>query len=200
MGWSNAAESGIGCHGLTRRASRANRQYHHDRMPHRKTLRRYEVEGHARFLTFSCRDRLPLFETDWIKDRFADRLFLIRERLNMRLHAWVIMPEHVHLLITPDLAAAEVSKILSTLKRPFSTSIRHELIGNGMNIPSRFWQPGGGYDRNIFSVEEYREKIEYLHANPVRRGLVASPQDWPWSSFRAYHNLDTRWQQIDLRR
>jgi len=170
------------------------------RMPHRKTLRRYEIEGHARFLTFSCRDREPLFEADWIKDRFADRLFLIRDRLNIRLHAWVIMPEHVHLLITPDLGTAEVSEILSTLKRPFSASVRRELMASGKNFPSVFWQPGGGYDRNIFSAEEYCEKIEYMHVNPVRRGLIASPRDWPWSSFRAYHKLETRWSEIDQRR
>jgi putative transposase len=50
----------------------------------------------------------------------------------------------------------------------------------------RFWQRGGGYDRNIRTVKEMHEKIAYIHANPVRRGLVERVADWPWSSWRAW--------------
>ena len=50
----------------------------------------------------------------------------------------------------------------------------------------RFWQPGGGYDRNIVSNDEMREKIEYIHSNPVRRGLAESPTGYRWSSARWY--------------
>ena len=50
----------------------------------------------------------------------------------------------------------------------------------------RFWQRGGGYDRNIFSADEAHEKIQYIHANPVRAGLVESPDKWKWSSFQAW--------------
>ena len=53
----------------------------------------------------------------------------------------------------------------------------------------RFWQPGGGYDRNITSTEALRAVIEYIHANPVRRGLVARAEDWEWSSARWYAGL-----------
>ena len=49
-----------------------------------------------------------------------------------------------------------------------------------------FWQPGGGYDRNITSTEALRAMIDYIHANPVRRGLVARVEDWEWSSARWY--------------
>ena len=50
----------------------------------------------------------------------------------------------------------------------------------------RFWLPGGGYDRNIWTAEELHQKIAYMHANPVRRGLVEDLGDWPWSSWRAW--------------
>jgi putative transposase len=50
----------------------------------------------------------------------------------------------------------------------------------------RFWQRGGGYDRNIWSAQEAHEKIGYIHKNPVRRGLVQNPADWPWSSYMAW--------------
>ena len=54
---------------------------------------------------------------------------------------------------------------------------------------ARFWQPGGGYDRNITSTEALRAVIDYIHANPVRRGLVARAEDWEWSSARWYAGL-----------
>lgn len=66
-------------------------------MPHRKTRRRHEIPGHARFLTFSCFRRLPLFTDEDAKDEFADQLHRTRARLGFALHAWVIMPEHIHL-------------------------------------------------------------------------------------------------------
>jgi putative transposase len=50
----------------------------------------------------------------------------------------------------------------------------------------RFWQRGGGYDRNITDPATLRTMIEYIHNNPVRRGLVRYPADWPWSSARFY--------------
>ncbi|MBN2448608.1 MAG: hypothetical protein JXO22_17920 [Phycisphaerae bacterium] len=53
-------------------------------------------------------------------------------------------------------------------------------------VTNRFWQRGGGYDRNLFKPGEICEKINYLHDNPVRRGLVPRPQDWRWSSARHY--------------
>ena len=52
----------------------------------------------------------------------------------------------------------------------------------------RFWQRGGGYDRNLRTVADIYEKIEYVHNNPVRRGLAASAEEWPWSSCRAWQN------------
>jgi len=61
---------------------------------------------------------------------------------------------------------------------------------NGKKV-IRFWQRGGGYDRNISSVKELLEKIGYIHLNPIRRKLVGLPEDWQWSSFRAWHdNVD----------
>jgi putative transposase len=62
-------------------------------------------------------------------------------------------------------------------------------VREGPRIRRRFWQPGGGYDRNITSIEALRAMIDYIHANPVRRGLVARPEDWEWSSARWYRGL-----------
>ena len=53
----------------------------------------------------------------------------------------------------------------------------------------RFWQAGGGYDRNVVEQDTLRTMIDYIHSNPVRRGLVDRPEDWTWSSARWYAGL-----------
>ena len=62
-------------------------------------------------------------------------------------------------------------------------------VHEGQRVRHRFWQPGGGYDRNITSIEALRAMIEYIHANPVRRGLVARAEDWEWSSARWFAGI-----------
>jgi len=165
----------------------------------RRTLKRREVPGHARYLTFSCYHRLPLFQNDRIKQLFVDQLDLTRQRLSLELYAWVVMPEHVHLLVMPDTPTITISHLLRALKRPVAARVLDRWRQLDAAILKRvldakgqphFWQPGGGYDRNIFSDEELLEKIDYIHANPVRRGLVDRTTDWPWSSALWYDQHD----------
>jgi putative transposase len=59
-------------------------------------------------------------------------------------------------------------------------------VREGKRIRHRFWQPGGGYDRVITSSAALRALIDYIHHNPVRRGLVDRAEDWDWSSARWY--------------
>lgn len=164
-------------------------------MPKRVKMRRYEAPNDLRFLTFSTYQRLPLFGNERIRDRFAEHLAAARERFGFHLYGWVLMPEHVHLLLWPRLPHAPVSSILRELKRGIATEAiqRWDRMGAAVlerlttdSGVRRFWQRGGGYDRNIHSDEERREKIEYMHWNPVKRGLVNRPEDWPWSSARWY--------------
>jgi len=161
----------------------------------RKHLRRIEHPNHARYLTFSCRHRLPLFQNGAIKTAFIDHLDQTRDRTKFRLLAWVIMPEHVHLLLWPKLPEHPISGVTWRLKRDFSRHVIQRW--RELEAPiltkltdadgrTRFWQPGGGYDRNIVTDDELHEKINYIHVNPVRRGLANSPTDYPWSSARWY--------------
>lgn len=163
--------------------------------PPRKHLRRIEHTHHLRFLTFSTYQRLPLFNNDRIKDDFAAHLANARAVFSFNLYAWVVMPEHVHLLLWPCLPEFPVPCITAYLKRRFARhvvarwrSLRAPILAR-ITAPdgsTRFWQRGGGYDRNVFSIEETREKIDYIHTNPVVGGLVVRPTDWAWSSARAY--------------
>ncbi len=161
----------------------------------RKSLKRIEDPNHARFVTFSCRHRLPLFSDDWAKDLFIMHLDKVRSVTGCHLIAFVVMPEHVHLLLWPKLPDFPAISVLHRLKRnaakeivgrwrDTNAPILHEITDTNGNV--RLWQPGGGYDRNISTDEELREKIDYIHANPVHRGLVDKPTDYHWSSARWY--------------
>ena len=159
------------------------------------TRRRFEHPNHVRFLTFSCFQRLPLLSNPRIADAFASHLAAMRDRLGFHLHAWVVMPEHVHLLLWPRVGACDVPRILRAIKQPIAqqvlrrwTSVRAtvlEKVVDGTGQP-RFWQRGGGFDRNVFSEEELAEKFAYIHNNQVHRGLCTRPEDWRWSSARWY--------------
>lgn len=110
------------------------------------------------------------------------------------LWAYVIMPEHVHLLIWPE-DEYTISSILKTIKQSVS---RRALLFVRKQAPDffakmadqqpsgqlsyRFWQRGGGYDRNLVEPRAIWQTMDYIHANPVRRNLCASVIDWPWSS------------------
>ena len=107
------------------------------------------------------------------------------------------MPEHVHLLVRTGTVELTVPKILMSIKRPVATRALRYWREQDMEVPPSFWQPGGGHDRNIFSLDEFGEKIEYIHRNPVTRGLVEHPEDWAWSSYRAWKKLETQWATVD---
>ncbi len=122
-----------------------------------------------------------------------ERLAYARELHRFQIFAWVIMPEHVHLMLLPRLPDHPVSAILTSLKQPFA----REVIARWRKLDApvlnrlihsrgetRFWLRGGGYVRNTRADGEFVEKVNYIHANPVRRGLVDNPTDWKWSSAR----------------
>ena len=109
------------------------------------------------------------------------------------------MPDHVHLLIWPLESEYSISKILGDIKQPVTrTAIRwlkehaadflerlKDVQPDG-KTSYRFWQRGGGYDRNMLDPRTIHAEIEYIHMNPVRRGLVHMPEEWPWSSARFF--------------
>jgi len=170
---------------------------------HRKLCKRWDIPWDAHCLTFSCFHRLPFLDGKNSPLWFLEALDAARKLSPFDLWAYVIMPEHVHLLILPH-ENVTISCILKDIKQPVT---RQAVKWAQKNCPSflpkmaecrpsgkttyRFWQPGGGYDRNMRSVRDIHEKIAYIHGNPVRRGLVQTPGDWPWSSWRAWEqNID----------
>ena len=178
--------------------------------PIRKTCKRQNTPGHAHYLTFSCFQRRPFLNRDRTRGWMVDAIALTRERHQLDLWAWVIMPEHVHLLLHPREADYNISAILSTLKQPVS---KRAILFVNQEAPAfakwmldrqpngketqRFWQRGGGYDHNLWTPAKVWEKIDYMHANPVRRGLVERADDWKWSSYGDYAGTCTGPLPID---
>ena len=141
-------------------------------------LKRYQQTGQLHFITFSCYRRAPLLGTTEARQVFVHELERVRRWYGFNISGYVVMPEHVHLLMSePERSCMAV--ILQMLKQAVSRKLDVVIPG------SPFWQPRY-YDFNVWSERKFVEKLRYLHRNPVTRGLVEKPEDWAWSSFQHY--------------
>lgn len=163
---------------------------------HRKKLRRFEDVAHLHELTFSCVDRKPILTTEHRFKILSDSLSTACVEEQFQLIAFVFMPEHVHLLVLPEHTDRKVGRLLARTKQPASSQIRQTLslqqqqefiVQERMNkFCFRMWQTGSGFDRNLFSPDAISASINYIHHNPVRRGLCDRAIDYKWSSARFY--------------
>ena len=135
---------------------------------------RCQQTGEFHFLTFSSFRRRPYLSTAAAMELFEDALERVRLRYLFAVAGYVVMPEHVHLLVNEP-GRGLLSRTVQALK--LSVSMR------GRERP--FWQ-AHSYDFNVSTHAKFVEKLRYIHRNPVRRGLVGKPEEWKWSSFRHY--------------
>jgi putative transposase len=133
-------------------------------------LKRYREAGHLHFVTFSCHKRLPHLGCPSYRDLFESTLQDTQEQHRIEVIGYVVMPEHVHLLVTEPRSVL-IAAALHTLK----------LSVGKQTQPRPFWQ-SRYYDFNVFTRVKLVEKLNYMHWNPVKRGLVVNPEDWRWSS------------------
>jgi len=150
--------------------------------------------GHAHELTFCCYRRYRFLRAERTCQWLAEAIDEARNSLDFALWAYVFMPEHVHLLIWPRRPEYDTGIILKKIKEPVGRKAVEHLrahapawlsrisVQRGKRLERRFWQAGGGFDRNVMEPHTLLAMIEYIHANPVRRGLVSRPEDWKWSS------------------
>src|ERR1039458_318728 len=139
-------------------------------------LKRFQKAETLHFITFSCFHRLPLLDAPDPKNTVEAILELTRARHQARVYAYVLMPEHVHLLIHEPFSIL-LAQFLKAVKQITSRKLR--------GPRDKFWQERY-FDRNVRGEDARSEVIRYIHRNPVKRGLVASPGDYPWSSFIHY--------------
>ena len=142
-----------------------------------KGLRRFQQNREMHFITFSCYRRQPKLSTAGDRNALEHSLERTRRAYKFCVAGYVVMPEHVHLLVTEP-EREPLSKALQALKQSVSRTL-------ALRADEPFWQ-ARYYDFNAWSEKKRIEKLSYIHRNPVARGLVANPEDWPWSSFRHY--------------
>jgi putative transposase len=162
--------------------------------PHRKRIQHFHEPGDLHELTFSCYRRLPLLTNDDWRRLLARSIDAAGLETGFKLAAFVLMPEHVHLLVVPTSPEPRIDLYLAKVKQPFSKSIKELLQQQDSPLLARltvrerpgktcfrFWQEGPGYDRNLTTSQAIAASLDYIHLNPVRRGLVDRAVDWKWS-------------------
>ena len=144
-------------------------------------LKRFHHSGQSHFVTFTCYWRRPYLESAQSCEVFVASLERTRVRYQFRVYGFVVMPEHIHLLISEP-ERETVATAIQSLKIS-SSSRTTDRNRDGQRSP--LWQKRY-YDRNIRDYAEFVEKLQYIHRNPVTRGLAGKAEDWKWSSFRHY--------------
>ena len=156
-------------------------------------LYRLHHSGSAHFITFTCYHRYAHLSDPFVGDLFVQALERSRKLYRTKVYGFVVMPEHVHLLVSePErgtVAHAIQSLKICSAKRglvilQFHISQAKGNVGHPEDGVHRFWQKRY-YDRNVRG-KEFTEKLKYIHRNPVKRNLVVRPEDWKWSSYRHY--------------
>jgi putative transposase len=174
------------------------------RQRHRKRIRHFHEPGDIHELTFSCYRRLPLLTNNAWRTILSRSIDEACQSLGCHLAAFVYMPEHVHLLVWGITKKEDVSRLLAKIKQPVSIQVRKDLEAtNSRLLPRlmvrerpgklvfRYWQEGPGFDRNLFTTKAVQASLDYIHLNPVKRGLCVKARDWRWSSAR-YYETDGR--------
>ena len=153
-------------------------------------LKRFYGSGDLHFVTFSCYRRQPFLASWSRRDMFLRALEKVAREYRVGVVGYVVMPEHVHLLLNEP-REKDLSVAIKALKQGVSRRAlgsARKRVGQGSlfataEMPQRFWQ-ARFYDFNVWTEKQRKEKLRYMHRNPVKRGLVKSPEEWRWSSFR----------------
>ena len=147
-----------------------------------------------------CHQRFKLFVRPVVIECFLFELETWRAENDIDMFGWVVMPEHAHLVLRPRhalLLGTALGKLKSKSARAMLPLLNQDAVDqfltvNRNNETRRVFWTRRVYDHNCRSPEAVRQKIEYCHKNPVRRGLVNNMNDWPWSSFRTYEEGSTQ--------
>ena len=159
-----------------------------------KNLKRITGRGHLHFITFCCYQRRALLSSVRSRNVAIEILREVRAKYGFALVGYVIMPEHVHLLVSES-ATVPPSKVVQIFKQRLSRRMRGKKRASSRQTcfrfpreagePRRFWQRRY-CDFNVYSRKKLWEKLQYMHANPVEERLVQHPREWPWSSWSNY--------------
>jgi len=158
-----------------------------------RRLRRKNNTGHLHFITSSCYHRQPILSKARRRDWFLKIFEQVRCRYQFIVVGYVLMPEHIHLLISEP-ARGRVSTVIQVLKQRFARKVLREPRTRNLPHQPGLWETADDdhiwqkrfYDFVVLSEKKKLEKLRYIHRNPVRRGLVLAPEQWRWSSYLHY--------------
>jgi putative transposase len=126
------------------------------------------------------------------RDLFLNILEQVRQRYRFAVLGYVVMPEHFHVLISEP-QEGNPSTVMQVLKQRFAQRVLRRSRRARIEAQGSLWEAGPVhvwqarfYDFNVWTERKRVEKLRYMHRNPVKRGLVNEPEQWPWSSFRYY--------------
>ena len=160
----------------------------------RRHRKNYNQPGDAHELTWTCYRRYEFLKAERSCRWLAHAIDEGRAALDFAVWAYVFMPEHVHIIVYPRQKIYDIAKIRAAMKEPVGRrGLKHLDVHapewlprltrkRGQRIERLFWQSGGGHDRNIDDPKTLAAMIDYIHLNPVRRGLVERAREWKWSS------------------
>ena len=165
----------------------------------------FDQHGYIHFVTSSTRDRAKVFVSEFARGVFCDTLRFYIDRGDFTLLAWVLMPNHFHLVLKRS-EKHTISQIVGNIKRYTARVIRDEFRREKQLPPclaQSLWQPR--FDAFLItSLDTLRQKIAYIHNNPVRSQLAPVSDAWPFSSAGAYAGkghcrlpVDIAWRCLD---
>ena len=137
--------------------------------------------GHTHFFTFSTVGREPFFAREEFCLILVQSIVRAKAKHNFAVLAYVFMPDHIHLVIFPLNEVYDMSEISKSIKLSFTKAAQRRGL-----VEHVIWEPGGGYDRNVYTQKERLEKIRYTHLNPIRNGLAEDLTSYRWSSAKWY--------------
>jgi REP element-mobilizing transposase RayT len=155
------------------------------------------LPGALHFLTGNVLDRIPIFTDSSLCTEFLDELKSLNEKWPSKLIAYVLMPEHFHLITNPkDGRIKEFTGALKSLsaRRLVKTSklFHFPVDSEGHHV----WQESFKATP-LWSGWMIWQKINYIHANPVKAGLVESAKDYRWSSFGSFYSQGDSYLAVD---
>ena len=141
-------------------------------------LRRYHTPGNWYFITSVTYQRMPILVEHAELVKFT--LETANARHEFKLHAWTILPDHIHLIL--DSQTGDLSAMMKSFKTGFASYWRsRQGVRSGRVWQNRFW------DHIIRDDADLNAHVDYIHYNPVKHGLVSSPFDWQHSSIHQFH-------------
>ncbi len=150
--------------------------------------------GYLHFITSSCYRRQPFLNTPRRRTLFLEILEEVRLRYNFVVVGYVVMPEHLHLMISEP-ERGTPSTVMQVLKQRFARAVLKEWRARDESMTANLWDESlleghvwqrRFYDFPVWTKDKRVEKLRYMHRNPVKRGLVLEPEQWKWSSYRHY--------------